>query len=131
MPALKMKILVVDDFSTMRSMIKNELKLHGCENVDEAEDGVQALGKINKGGYDVLITDWHMPKMDGLELLKTIRKDRLLKNMPVLMISSEAEKDKIMSVLNAGVSSYLVKPFTAEVFKKKIDQLLDKLSLNT
>lgn len=125
---LKMKFLVVDDFSTMRRIVKNILKQLGYENIDEAEDGAQAYSKLQNGQYDFVISDWNMPNMDGLELLKKIRSDEKLKAMPVLMVTAEAEKDKVITAIQAGVSNYVVKPFTAEVLKEKMDRIFDKLN---
>jgi two-component system chemotaxis response regulator CheY len=122
-----MKILVVDDFSTMRRIVKNVLKQLGFENLDEAEDGAQALAKLRSGGYGFVVSDWNMPNMDGLELLKEVRKDPALKDMPMLMVTAEAEKDKVVTAIQAGVNNYVVKPFTAEVFKEKMDRVFEKL----
>lgn len=119
----KGKILVVDDFSTMRRIVKNILKQLGYENIDEAEDGNQALNKLKNGGYDFLITDWNMPNMSGLDLLKAVRASDDLKDIPVLMVTAEAEKDNIITAVQAGVSNYIVKPFTANVLKEKIEKI--------
>lgn len=124
----KMKILVVDDFSTMRRIVKNILKQLGYENIDEAEDGAQAYSKLQAGNYDFVVSDWNMPNMDGLELLKKIRSDERLKAMPVLMVTAEAEKDKVITAIQAGVNNYVVKPFTAEVLKEKMDRVYEKLA---
>ncbi|MBI5849250.1 MAG: chemotaxis response regulator CheY [Nitrospirae bacterium] len=123
----KMKFLVVDDFSTMRRIVKNILKQLGYENIDEAEDGAQAFSKLQNGEYDFVVSDWNMPNMDGLELLKKIRSDERLKAMPVLMVTAEAEKDKVITAIQAGVNNYIVKPFTAEVLKEKMDRIFEKL----
>lgn len=123
----KMKFLVVDDFSTMRRIVKNILKQLGYENIDEAEDGAQAYSKLQTGDYDFVVSDWNMPNMDGLELLKKIRSDERLKAMPVLMVTAEAEKDKVITAIQAGVNNYIVKPFTAEVLKEKMDRIFEKL----
>jgi len=127
MPDHNIKILVVDDFSTMRRIVKNVLKQLGFENLDEAEDGVQALSKLRSGGYSFVVSDWNMPNMDGLELLKEVRKDPALKDLPILMVTAEAEKDKVVTAIQAGVNNYVVKPFTAEVFKEKMDRVFEKL----
>jgi two-component system chemotaxis response regulator CheY len=127
MPDRNIKILVVDDFSTMRRIVKNVLKQLGFENLDEAEDGVQALSKLRSGGYSFVVSDWNMPNMDGLELLKEVRKDPALKDLPILMVTAEAEKDKVVTAIQAGVNNYVVKPFTAEVFKEKMDRVFEKL----
>ena len=127
MPDPKMKILVVDDFSTMRRIVKNVLKQLGYDNVEEAEDGAQALSKLKNGGYGFMVTDWNMPNMDGLDLLKNIRADSGLKELPILMVTAEAEKDKVITAIQAGVNNYIVKPFTAEVFSEKMEKIFDKL----
>jgi len=122
----KIKVLVVDDFPTMRRIVKNLLKQIGFENIDEAEDGSQALNKLKAGGYGLLITDWNMPVMEGIELLKKIREDDALKDMPTLMVTAEAEKDKVIMAIKAGVDNYVVKPFTAEVLKEKLEKIAEK-----
>jgi two-component system chemotaxis response regulator CheY len=127
MPDLNMKILVVDDFSTMRRIVKNILKQIGYENIEEAEDGAQAYAKLKEGGFGFVITDWNMPNMDGLEFLKKTRSDPELKDTPVLMVTAEAEKEKVVAAIQAGVNNYIVKPFTAEVLKEKMDKILEKL----
>jgi two-component system, chemotaxis family, chemotaxis protein CheY len=127
MPDLKMKILVVDDFSTMRRIVKNVLKQLGFDNIEEAEDGVQALAKLKSGGFSFMVSDWNMPNMDGLVLLKTIRTDPELKELPVLMVTAEAEKHMVVTAIQAGVNNYVVKPFTAEIFKEKMDRIFEKL----
>ncbi|NTW67112.1 MAG: chemotaxis protein CheY [Nitrospirae bacterium] len=127
MPDLKMKILVVDDFSTMRRIVKNVLKQLGYENIEEAEDGAAALVKLKAGSYGFMVSDWNMPNMDGLQLLKEVRKDPQLSSLPILMVTAEAEKDKVVTAIQAGVNNYIVKPFTAEVFKEKMDKIFEKL----
>jgi two-component system chemotaxis response regulator CheY len=107
--------------------VKNILKQLGYENIDEAEDGVQAYTKLKGGGYEFVVSDWNMPNMDGLELLKKIRSDDQLKSLPVLMVTAEAEKDKVITAIQAGVNNYIVKPFTAEVLKEKMDRIFEKL----
>ena len=124
---LKMRFLVVDDFSTMRRIVKNILKQLGYENIEEAEDGAQAYSKLKSGSFEFVVSDWNMPNMDGLELLKKIRSDDELKHLPVLMVTAEAEKDKVITAIQAGVSNYIVKPFTAEVLKEKMDRIFEKL----
>jgi len=124
---LKMRFLVVDDFSTMRRIVKNILKQLGYENIEEAEDGAQAYSKLKSGNFEFVVSDWNMPNMDGLELLKKIRSDDQLKHLPVLMVTAEAEKDKVITAIQAGVSNYVVKPFTAEVLKEKMDRIFEKL----
>jgi len=123
---LKIKVLVVDDFPTMRRIVKNLLKQLGFENIDEAEDGAQALGKLKAGGYGLVVSDWNMPVMEGIDLLKHVREDEALKTMPFLMVTAEAEKDKVITAIKAGVDNYVVKPFTAEVLKEKLEKIADK-----
>jgi len=120
---LKMKILIVDDFSTMRRIIKNILKQLGYSNIIEADDGSSALTLLKKDKIDFIVSDWNMPKMSGLDLLKVIRSDEKLKSIPFLMVTAEAQKEKIMKALQEGVDNYIVKPFTAEILKEKIDKI--------
>lgn len=127
MPDYKMKILVVDDFATMRRIIRNILKQIGFENIEEAEDGEQAYAKLKSGSFKFVVTDWNMPNLDGLGLLKKVRSDPELKNLPVLMVTAESEKEKVIEAIKAGVSNYIVKPFTAEVLKEKMDKILAKI----
>jgi two-component system chemotaxis response regulator CheY len=127
MPDLNMKILVVDDFSTMRRIIKNLLKQIGYVNIDEAEDGADAYSKIENGGYGFIISDWNMPNMDGLELLGKIRSNDELKHLPLLMVTAEAEKEKVISAIQTGVNNYIVKPFTAEILKEKMDKVFETM----
>lgn len=122
-----MKILVVDDFSTMRRIIKNILKEIGYTNVDEADDGSTALEKLKGGGFDFVVTDWNMPNMPGIELLKAIRGDDKLKSLPVLMVTAEAAKENVVTAVEAGVNNYIVKPFTAAALKERIDLILEKV----
>lgn len=122
-----MKILVVDDFATMRKIIKNLLKELGYSNAEEASDGAMALEKLKEGGFNFVITDWNMPNMPGIELLKAIRQTDGIKDMPVLMVTAEAEKEKVVAAVQAKVNNYVVKPFTAAVLKEKIDAIFDKL----
>ncbi len=124
----KIKILVVDDFATMRSMIKNLFKEIGFVNIDDAKDGVQAYTKLKQGGFGFIASDWNMPNLDGLGLLKKIREDEELKDLPFLMVTAEAEKEKIVLALQAGVNSYIVKPFTGEVLKNKINEMFEKIA---
>lgn len=123
---LKIKVLVVDDFPTMRRIVKNLLKQLGFENIDEAEDGAQALGKLKGGGYGLVVSDWNMPVMEGIDLLKHVREDETLKSIPFLMVTAEAEKDKVITAIKAGVDNYVVKPFTAEILKEKLEKIADK-----
>lgn len=127
MPDYKIKILVVDDFSTMRRIVKNILKQLGYENIEEAEDGAHAYNKLKSGSFGFVVSDWNMPNMDGLELLKKVRSDPELKGLPFLMVTAEAEKEKVIEAIKAGVSNYIVKPFTAEVLKEKMDRIFEKL----
>ena len=117
------KILVVDDFSTMRRIVKNILKQLGYENIDEAEDGNQALNKIKSGSYDFIVTDWNMPNLDGLELCKAVRADAATKDIPILFVTAEAQKENVITAVQAGASNYIVKPFTAEILKGKIEKI--------
>ena len=119
-----MKFLVVDDYSTMRRIIKNLLHDLGYANVTEADDGNTALPMLKKGGFDFLITDWNMPGMAGLDLLKAVRADDVLKGMPVLMLTAEAKREQIVEAAQAGVNGYVIKPFTAATLKEKIDKIL-------
>jgi len=123
---LNMKILIVDDFSTMRRIIKNILRQLGFTNVQEADDGVTAWPKIQSEPFDLIVTDWNMPKMSGLELLKAIRSDENLKDLPVLMVTAEALKENIIEAVKAGVSNYIVKPFTAETMQEKLQKIFDE-----
>jgi two-component system chemotaxis response regulator CheY len=125
---LKMKVLVVDDFSTMRRIVKNLLKQIGFTSIDEAEDGEQAYAKLKDGGYGFVVSDWNMPNLDGLGLLKKVREDSALKELPILMVTAEAEKEKVITAIQAGVNNYVVKPFTGELLKEKIDKIFDKLN---
>jgi len=125
---LSLKVLVVDDFSTMRRIIKNLLKQIGYKDIDEAEDGVQALSKLQDGGYGLVVSDWNMPNMDGLEMLKAVRQNPAIKNIPVLMVTAEAEKEKVITAIQAGVNNYVVKPFTGEILKEKLDKIFDRIA---
>lgn len=118
----ELKFLVVDDFSTMRRIVRNLLKELGFNNVEEAEDGVDALNKLQAGGYGFVISDWNMPNMDGLELLKTIRADGAMSALPVLMVTAEAKKENIIAAAQAGASGYVVKPFTAATLEEKLNK---------
>ncbi|PIE24541.1 MAG: chemotaxis protein CheY [Neptuniibacter caesariensis] len=122
-----MKILVVDDFSTMRRIIKNLLRDLGMTNVQEADDGQTALPILKQGGIDFLVTDWNMPGMTGIDLLKAVRADPKLAHTPVLMVTAEAKKEQIIAAAQAGVNGYVVKPFTAVVLKEKIDKIFERL----
>jgi two-component system chemotaxis response regulator CheY len=123
MTDLNMKILTVDDFSTMRRIIKNMLRQLGYNNVIEAEDGAAAFTRLQMEQIDFVISDWNMPHMDGLELLKAIRADQALTAIPVLLVTAEALKENIVEAVKAGVNNYVVKPFTAETLKEKIEAI--------
>ncbi|WP_066454320.1 chemotaxis response regulator CheY [Castellaniella caeni] len=122
-----LKILVVDDFPTMRRIIKNLLKDLGYENVDEAEDGAIGLEKLRNGGFEFVVSDWNMPNMDGLTMLQNIRADPNLANLPVLMVTAEAKKENIIAAAQAGASGYVVKPFTAATLEEKLNKIFEKL----
>jgi two-component system chemotaxis response regulator CheY len=119
-----LKFLVVDDFSTMRRIIKNLLHDLGYPNVTEADDGKTALPMLQKGGFDFLISDWNMPGMSGLDLIKAVRSDAKLAKLPVLMLTAEAKREQIIEAAQAGVNGYVIKPFTAETLKEKLDKIL-------
>jgi two-component system, chemotaxis family, chemotaxis protein CheY len=121
----ELRFLVVDDFSTMRRIIKNLLHDLGYANVTEADDGNTALPILQAGGIDFLITDWNMPGMPGLDLLKAVRADAKLKAMPVLMLTAEAKREQIVEAAQAGVNGYVIKPFTAVTLKEKLDKILE------
>ena len=118
-----LKILVVDDFSTMRRIVRNLLKELGFNNVEEAEDGVDALGKLRGGGFEFVISDWNMPNMTGIDLLRNIRADAALKGLPVLMVTAEAKKENIIAAAQAGASGYVVKPFTSVTLDEKLNKI--------
>lgn len=124
----KSKFLVVDDFSTMRRIVRSLLKELGFENIEEAEDGAVALSRLQQGGIDFVVTDWNMPNMTGLELLQKIREDAKLKPLPVLMITAEAKRENIMQAAQAGASGYIVKPFTAATLDEKLKKIFEKLT---
>ena len=128
MSDLNMKILVVDDFSTMRRIVKNLLKQLGFIHIEEAEDGDQAYTKLKSGGYGFVVSDWNMPNLDGLGLVKKVRSDDELKDLPILMVTAEAEKEKVVAAIQAGVNNYIVKPFTGEVLKEKMDKIFERLA---
>ena len=123
----KIKILVVDDFATMRKVIRNLLKQSGYENITEAEDGVAAMNVLKSTKIDFVISDWNMPNMTGIELLRAVRSDNELSAMPFLMVTAESLKDNVVEAVKAGVSNYIVKPFTAEVLGEKIDKILENI----
>ena len=124
-----MKILVVDDFSTMRRIIKNLLRDLGFNNTSEADDGLTALPMLKSGNYDLLVTDWNMPGMQGIDLLKAVRaeSDEKLKNIPVLMVTAEQKKEQIVEAAQAGVNGYIVKPFTALILKEKLEKIFARI----
>lgn len=122
-----MKILVVDDFSTMRRIIKNLLRDLGFTNTSDADDGQTALPMLKSGSYDFLVTDWNMPGMTGIELLKAVRADPDLASLPVLMVTAEQKKEQIIEAAQAGVNGYIVKPFTAITLKEKIDKIFERI----
>jgi two-component system chemotaxis response regulator CheY len=123
-----MKILIVDDFSTMRRIIKNLLRDLGFTNTEEADDGLTALPILQAGGIDFLITDWNMPGMQGIDLLKTVRADEKLSTMPVLMVTAETKREQIIEAAQAGVNGYIVKPFTAATLKEKIEKIFERIN---
>jgi len=122
-----MRILVVDDFSTMRRIIKNLLRDLGFNNFEEADDGSTALPMLKSGKFDFLITDWNMPIMEGIELLRHVRSDPQLASLPVLMVTAEARRDQIVVAAEAGVNGYIVKPFTAQTLEQKIGKIFERL----
>jgi two-component system, chemotaxis family, chemotaxis protein CheY len=121
---MAMRFLVVDDFSTMRRIVRNILKQLGHNDVEEAENGREALQKLKREPFDFIISDWNMPTMDGLELLKAVRADPQLKAVPFLMVTAESKQENVVEAIKSGVSNYIVKPFTADVLKGKIDKIL-------
>lgn len=123
-----LNILIVDDFPTMRRIVRSLLKELGFTNVDEAEDGQEALTKLRGGGFEFVVSDWNMPNLDGLEMLKQIRADGDLKNLPVLMVTAEAKKENIIAAAHAGASGYVVKPFTAATLEEKLNKIFEKIA---
>ena len=124
-----MKILVVDDFSTMRRIVRNllsELGFSGA-NIQEADDGNSALAVLHASSIDFVVTDWNMPGMTGIDLLRAIRADAALKSLPVLMVTAENSREQIIAAAQAGVNGYIVKPFTAVTLKEKIDRIFERL----
>lgn len=122
-----MKILIVDDFSTMRRIIKNLLRDLGLNNTHEADDGNTALPMLKSGDFDFVVTDWNMPGMQGIDLLKAIRADEQLRHLPVLMVTAEAKREQIIEAAQAGVNGYIVKPFTAATLKEKLDKIFERI----
>ncbi|OTA17365.1 chemotaxis regulatory protein CheY [Xenorhabdus vietnamensis] len=129
MASKDLRFLVVDDFSTMRRIVRNLLKELGFNNVDEAQDGAEALTRLRTSEFDFVISDWNMPNIDGLELLKTIRSEEKLAALPVLMVTAEAKKENIIAAAQAGASGYVVKPFTAAILEEKLNKIFEKLGL--
>ncbi|WP_425445035.1 chemotaxis response regulator CheY [Zobellella taiwanensis] len=122
-----MKILIVDDFSTMRRIIKNLLRDLGFNNTHEADDGLTALPMLKNGDFDFVVTDWNMPGMQGIDLLRAIRADDKLKHLPVLMVTAEAKREQIITAAQAGVNGYVVKPFTAATLKEKLEKVFERI----
>ncbi|MBI6550988.1 chemotaxis response regulator CheY [Pseudomonas sp. LY-1] len=122
-----MKILIVDDFSTMRRIIKNLLRDLGFTNTVEADDGLTAIPILNSGSIDFLVTDWNMPGMTGIDLLRHVRADEKLRTLPVLMVTAEAKREQIIEAAQAGVNGYVVKPFTALALKEKIEKIFERI----
>jgi len=129
MATADLKFLIVDDFSTMRRIVRNLLKELGYHNADEAEDGSVALGKLRAGGFHFVISDVNMPNMNGFELLRSIRADAQLKALPVLMVTAEAKKEDILAAAQAGASGYIVKPFTKATLEEKVGKILQKMGV--
>jgi two-component system chemotaxis response regulator CheY len=124
MPAdLTMKVLVVDDMATMRRIVKNVLKQLGFSRVEEAENGAEALQKLRAETYGLVVSDWNMPVMTGIDMLRAIRSDEKLKSIPVLMVTAEAQQGNLIEAIQAGVSNYIVKPFTAETMQEKLGKI--------
>lgn len=122
------KILVVDDFPTMRRIIRNLLKELEFVNVDEAEDGAVGLEKLRGGNYSLVVSDWNMPNMDGLAMLQAIRADPIMAKLPVLMVTAEAKKENIIAAAQSGANGYVVKPFTAITLEEKITKIFEKIA---
>ncbi|MEE8431664.1 MAG: response regulator [Candidatus Desulfatibia sp.] len=122
---LNMKVLIVDDFATMRRILRNILKQIGFTNIAEADDGSTALKELKKEKYDLILCDWNMPEMPGIDLLNTMKSDDELKGIPFVMVTAEAQKDNIVGAVKAGVNSYIVKPFTAETISEKLKKVFD------
>ena len=123
-----MKILIVDDFSTMRRIIKNLLRDLGFNNTHEADDGNTALPMLKSGGFDFLVTDWNMPGMQGIDLLRAVRADENLSTLPVLLVTAESKKDQIVMAAEAGVNGYIVKPFNAATLEEKINKIFERIA---
>jgi len=123
----EMKFLIVDDFSTMRRIVRNLLKEMGYSNADEAEDGAAALAKLKAGVFDFVVSDINMPNMNGFELLSQIKADASIKHLPVLMVTAEAKKEDIVTAAQAGAAGYIVKPFTKATLEEKVNKILEKM----
>ena len=123
-----LKILVVDDFSTMRRIVRNLLNELGFQDITEADDGSTALPLLKAGSFDFVVTDWNMPGMPGIELLKAIRADDKLRHLPVLMVTAEAQREQIIEAAKAGVSGYIIKPFTGATLKEKLDKIFERFA---
>lgn len=123
---LSMKVLVVDDFATMRRILRGVLKEIGFTKIVEADDGSTALAVLKKDKVDLIVSDWNMPEVTGLELLKAVRGDEVMKNVPFLMVTAEGQKDSVVQAVQAGVDNYVVKPFTADTIKEKLEQIFHK-----
>ena len=121
------RILVVDDFSTMRRIIRNRLQELGYHDITEADDGATALPLLNAGEFDLVVTDWNMPRMDGLTLLRKVRASEKLKHIPVLMVTAEAKRDQIIVAAHAGVNDYILKPFNADELARKIERIYQRM----
>lgn len=121
------KVLVVDDMSTMRRIVKNVLRQIGFSDIIEAENGQDALTKLKAGGFGLVVSDWNMPVMQGIELLRAVRGDTELKTIPFLMVTAEAQKENLIEAVQAGVSNYVVKPFTAEVLQGKLEKIFNNV----
>ena len=124
----EMKILIVDDFSTMRRIIKNLLRDLGFANTQEADDGTTALPMLHSGNFDFLVTDWNMPGMSGIDLLRQVRADERLKHLPVLMVTAEAKREQIIEAAQSGVNGYIIKPFTAQTLEEKLGKIFERLA---
>jgi two-component system chemotaxis response regulator CheY len=123
-----MKFLIVDDFSTMRRIVRGLLKEMGCNNADEAEDGAVALQMLKNGRYDFVVSDINMPNMNGFDLLKAVKADDSLKHLPVLMVTAEARKEDIVLAAQSGAAGYIVKPFTKATLEEKLMKIIQKLA---
>jgi two-component system chemotaxis response regulator CheY len=122
------RILTVDDMATMRKIVKSLLNQLGYTNIDEAENGKEALVKLKQNKYDLVLLDWNMPEMDGITLLQEIRKDPQLKNIPVIMVTAEAKKENVLLAIQSGANNYIVKPFTAETLKEKLEKVWQQIN---